>query len=197
MNDPDWSVLRSASDYRRMPWKNGGGETIEIAVHPQGATVADFDWRISMATVASDGPFSSFPGIDRTLSILDGDGMVLDIDGRAPVRLAAEDEPLHFPADAATSAKLIDGAITDLNVMTRRSGFSHAVQRLQVENPLPVPGGAQTRIVFCHKGGVLLTAGNAKARLSALDTAILTSSVDMLIAPRERAEIFLIEISKA
>ena len=196
MNDPEWTVLRSASDYRRMPWKNGGGETVEIAVHPQGATVADFDWRISMATVANDGPFSSFPGIDRTLSILDGDGMVLDIEGRAPVRLAAEDEPLHFPADATTSAKLIGGAITDLNVMTRRSGFSHTVQRLRVARSERIPGGAQTRIIFCHKGAVLLTAGNAKARLSALDTAILTGSADMRIEPREPAEIFVIEISK-
>jgi len=59
-------ILRSA-DHKRMPWKNGGGETVEIAISPQGAGLADFDWRVSMATVASDGPFSVFPGIDRTL----------------------------------------------------------------------------------------------------------------------------------
>lgn len=50
-----------ASEYKTMPWKNGGGVTVEIAIHPPGASVNAFDWRISMATVAQDGPFSSFP----------------------------------------------------------------------------------------------------------------------------------------
>lgn len=41
-------ILR-ASDHKRMPWKNGKGETVEIAVFPEGASVDTFDWRISMA----------------------------------------------------------------------------------------------------------------------------------------------------
>ena len=61
-------LLRN-SDHRRMPWKNGGGETVEVIVHPEGASLSDFGWRVSMATVASDGPFSVFPGIDRTLAV--------------------------------------------------------------------------------------------------------------------------------
>lgn len=47
-------VLRSAA-YQRMPWKNGGGETTEIIISPQGAALSDFDWRISMALVNADG----------------------------------------------------------------------------------------------------------------------------------------------
>lgn len=68
-------LIRSAS-YRRQPWKNGGGETIEIAAHPVGATTDNFDWRISMARVEGDGPFSTFPDIDRTLTILEGMGSI-------------------------------------------------------------------------------------------------------------------------
>ncbi len=64
-------MIRS-SDYRRMPWKNGGGETVEIAIAPAGASLDAFDWRISMACVASSGPFSRLPGIDRTLAVLAG-----------------------------------------------------------------------------------------------------------------------------
>ncbi len=75
-------TILKAENHRRMPWKNGGGVTVEIAIHPQGASVDDFDWRVSMATVASDGPFSVFPGIDRTLSVLEGDGILLDVEGR-------------------------------------------------------------------------------------------------------------------
>ena len=74
-------LIRSKS-YRRMPWKNGGGETTEIAVSPQNASLEAFDWRVSMARVESDGPFSAFPGIDRTLAVLEGQGIELDA-GRA------------------------------------------------------------------------------------------------------------------
>ncbi len=49
-------ILR-ASDHRVMPWKNGGGSTTEIAVFPIDSGLDAFDWRVSMATVAADGPF--------------------------------------------------------------------------------------------------------------------------------------------
>lgn len=126
-------VLR-ASDHKRMPWKNGGGETVEIAVFPAGASVEDFDWRVSMATIASDGPFSTFPDVDRTLSILSGGGIELTIDGSRPVTLDLRSEPYPFPADRPAAAKLLNGETTDLNVMTRRGRFSHRVSR----HPTPV-----------------------------------------------------------
>ena len=133
MGNPLVTILR-AKDYRRMPWKNGGGETVEIAVFPEGAGLAEFEWRISMATVAADGPFSVFPEIDRTLSIIDGAGMTLAIDGREPVLLTQDSEPLPFAADAPTSATLANGAITDLNVMTRRGVYRHSVARAVADN---------------------------------------------------------------
>src|SRR5690348_16103916 len=71
-------IIRS-SDYRRMPWKNGGGETVEVTIAPEGASLDAFDWRVSMARVASSGPFSRFPGVDRTLAVLAGGGMRLDV----------------------------------------------------------------------------------------------------------------------
>ena len=52
-----------------MPWKNGGGVTSELARSPQ---ADEFDWRLSVAEVATDGPFSQFPGIDRLLVLLSG-----------------------------------------------------------------------------------------------------------------------------
>jgi environmental stress-induced protein Ves len=92
-------ILR-AGDHRRMPWKNGKGETVEIAVFPESASVDTFDWRISMAPVVSDGPFSIFPGIDRTLSILTGDGMMLSVEGMAPTILGRKSVPFSFAGDA-------------------------------------------------------------------------------------------------
>ncbi|NLR99297.1 HutD family protein [Rhizobium sp. P38BS-XIX] len=155
--------LLRASDHKRMPWKNGGGETVEIAVSPDGAGLADFDWRVSMATVATDGPFSVFAGIDRTLSILDGEGMTLFIEGRAPERLTQASEPLPFAADAPTSATLINGTIIDLNVMTRRGRLTHSVRRISVDGPGDADFGAGTTLVLCHRG-------NAEIDDLALDT---------------------------
>lgn len=188
-------ILR-ASTYKRMPWKNGGGETVEIAVFPEKASLGDFDWRVSMATVASDGPFSSFPGIDRTLSILQGKGMRLSIEGREPVVMTGEAAPLPFPADVATSATLVDGPIVDLNVMTRRGRLAHTVRRLAIDHPQTVEGSAETRLILCHGGAVRLTAAEGQADLAAGDTAILKGAAAVTIEPAASAVLFLITIDK-
>lgn len=176
-------ILR-ASEHKRMPWKNGKGETVEIAVFPPDASINDFDWRVSMATVAEDGPFSIFPGIDRTLAILDGIGMALDIAGRAPALLTTASDPLAFPADIPIAARLQDGAITDLNVMTRREGLSHTLIRIVVDGSKIVPLPASTCLFLCHRGTLsfrrndergVLAAGDA---LLSQDAAVNTLEID-------------------
>ncbi|WEX76850.1 HutD family protein [Sinorhizobium numidicum] len=187
-------ILRS-NDYRRMPWKNGGGETVEIAVSPDRAPLSDFDWRISMATVASDGHFSSFPGIDRTLSILEGAGMTLSIEGRPPKLLTVADAPLSFPADIPTSARLSDGPVTDLNVMTRRQRLKHRVRRLRLEGSQSVVSSARELVLFCHRGSVVLTTEGVSATLHAFDTAVLVHPSTINLSAEIASEVFLIEIS--
>ncbi|MGC4029260.1 MAG: HutD family protein [Steroidobacteraceae bacterium] len=138
-----------------MPWKNGGGETFEIAVSPPGASLDSMDWRISMAIVAADGPFSSFPGVDRTLSILEGRGMELDLGtGHGNHVLTRKTGPLHFPADIPATARLIGGAVTDLNVMTRRSRYTHAVTRHLLQGCRTFDIGAAEAALFCCAGAV-------------------------------------------
>jgi hypothetical protein len=109
----------SPSDYRRMPWKNGGGHTTEIAVHPPGAGFASFTWRVSMADVLQDGPFSPFSGIDRTLVLLAGAGMRLTGDGE-PLELRTTFEPVGFSGDRALTCNLVAGPVRDFNLMVRR-----------------------------------------------------------------------------
>ncbi|MGY5809597.1 HutD/Ves family protein [Rhizobium sp. LEGMi198b] len=176
--------------HRRMPWKNGGGETVEIAVSPDGAGLADFDWRVSMATVAMDGPFSVFPGIDRTLSILDGEGMTLFIEGRGPERLTQASDPLPFAADAPTSATLIDGTITDLNVMTRRARFTHSVRRVSVDGNSEVAFEGGTSLVLCHRGDVEID----DAVLAAGDCLLVSNDVATRRSISGKAELFCIAI---
>lgn len=131
-----------------MPWKNGKGETVEIAVFPPDASVSDFDWRISMAMVAEDGPFSVFDGIDRTLSILSGEGIELLVSGQAPAILRQKAAPHAFPADAVTSARLLADSVVDLNVMTRRGRFTHKVSRLSVEGEASITAACAVTLVF-------------------------------------------------
>lgn len=122
-------IIRAA-DCRTMPWKNGGGTTTEIVVSPEGASLSDFDWRISMAQVGADGPFSAFPGLDRTLCVLTGQGIRLAFGDGETVTLDATSAPFPFAADRAVDGVLIGGPINDINVMSRRGTWTHSVERL-------------------------------------------------------------------
>ena len=186
-------LLRSAY-YRRMPWKNGGGETVEIAVFPEDAALADFGWRVSMATVASDGPFSVFPGIDRTLAVLSGDGMDLSIEGIGERLLTPDSAALAFPADAPTTARLTGGPITDLNVMTRRGRFAHRMSRHDSEGPLPPwPEGGGRVLLALDPIGVSTEDG--LIGLQPLDAILLDANMPAaIVSVTERASFYLIDI---
>ena len=120
-------ILRAA-DHKVMPWKNGAGSTTEVAIFPPGAGMDAFEWRVSMAGVVEDGPFSAFPGIDRTLAVLEGEGLRLEIEGRAPQAVTVDGAPVSFPGDVPTHATLLGGPVVDLNVMTRRGRYAHRLR---------------------------------------------------------------------
>ena len=111
--------LLTPADYRSMPWKNGAGRTTEIAAHPPGAAFDDFAWRVSVAEVDRDGPFSRFPGVDRTIVLLEGAGMRLR-GGIRDADLTKRFAPHAFSGDEAIDCTLVDGRIRDFNVMFRR-----------------------------------------------------------------------------
>jgi environmental stress-induced protein Ves len=194
----DLRVLR-AGDYRRMPWKNGGGETMEIAVSPEGAGLDAFDWRVSMARVHRDGPFSAFPDVDRTLAILDGAGLRLAIAGRAPIELTAVSAPLPFPADLPTTAALADGPVLDLNVMTRRGVAQHAVDRLTIAGTKQLTIDGTTALLLCRSGSVEVEIGERVAALRAEDTLLVEQSAagHWTFRAQPSAAVFLIRIRAA
>lgn len=167
-------IIRSA-DYQRMPWKNGGGETIQIAIDDSARGLDDFAWRVSMARVASDGPFSIFPGIDRTLCILAGEGMALAIAGRAPVVLDRASHPFAFPADVPVQAELPGGPITDLNVMTSRSRARHFVSRLMCSAPQTVKAAGDILILLPMGAGCTLKTAEGQQSLADGDCAIVSA----------------------
>lgn len=112
--------LQKLGEHRAVSWRNGLGTTLELAVGPLSvpADAGSWSWRISLAAVESDGPFSVFPDVDRTLLVVDGDGFELSVGSfRESVRPFC---PVEFPGDVTTSARLISGPVRDLNVMVRR-----------------------------------------------------------------------------
>lgn len=104
----------------RQPWHNGGGTTREIVCQPAGASMQDFDWRISIADVDRDGPFSVLPGVERSMVLLEGPGLRLRSRcGRLDHRLDTPGQPLQFDGGLALDAELLGGPSEDFNVMTR------------------------------------------------------------------------------
>jgi uncharacterized protein len=189
-------IIRAA-DCRPMPWKNGGGETVEIAISPEGAGLDDFDWRLSMARVEGDGPFSQFAGVDRTLAILEGEGLVLAVGRQEPVKVTDRSEPFSFPADEETSSSLIAGPITDLNMMTRRGKAAHSMRRLTVNGTFDVASTARELLLFCRSGNACIeSAGNLI--LGPHDTLHMRAVPAILHLRASRpADLFLIEIMAA
>ena len=120
--------LLRAAERAAVPWKNGGGVTREVAVSPPRSELGDFDWRVSIAEIGGAGPFSVFPGIDRSMAVLAG-RLWLHIDGQPALTLAHDSPPVAFPGDVAALAEPLGAPVTDLNVMTRRGRCTATMTR--------------------------------------------------------------------
>jgi environmental stress-induced protein Ves len=137
-----------------VPWKNGGGSTTQIAAFPPDAGFEEFDWRVSLATIAEDGAFSEFPGIERTLALVDGHGMTLEIDGEAML-LSKADPVAIFDGESRVVAKLNRGASTDFNVMTRTDRCYHQFGRRALSGESRFVARAPVTVLFLAEGDAL------------------------------------------
>jgi environmental stress-induced protein Ves len=164
---PGVRVLR-AGERAAVPWKNGGGTTREIAAYPHDAGTDGFDWRVSLAEVSRDGPFSVFPGADRILTVVEGAGLDLDVGGRLR-HIGARHVPQDFPGDLPTDCELLAGPVVNLNVMYRRGRASATVAVVRGEHEVPVPAGAVVLAVALE--GEVTAAG---AALAPYDAVLLT-----------------------
>lgn len=116
--------------FHTQPWKNGGGITHEIAREDEGGALL---WRLSIAEVASDGPFSAFTGLSRILTVIEGAGLHLHTpEGRLdalPLR------PVAFSGDLPVNSRMIGGPIRDFNVIFDGSRLAASVR--PVDGALP------------------------------------------------------------
>jgi environmental stress-induced protein Ves len=168
-----------------MPWKNGLGETLEVARSPDGHSLDAFDWRVSVAPVVADGAFSVFPGIERSIVVIEGAGMQLTLaDGRT--RALRPGEPFTYDGGTAVEGRLIDGPVRDFNVMVRRGRCTGSL--MLVTGPLTMAGGGATTVAYVLSGDWQAQADAETGRLE--PGASLTTSAAMLqlrpVAPSSR-----------
>lgn len=109
--------VRGAADFVSKPWRNGLGQTTELA---REGGEDEFVWRISRAAVTQDGPFSAFPHIDRILVLLSGAGLIFDFGGGGVVKLSEHLNSMAFAGDVPVHCTLVDGPCQDLNIMVDR-----------------------------------------------------------------------------
>jgi len=166
--------LLPAASHRCERWKNGGGWTREILRSP---VEGDWHWRISVAEVGSDGPFSSFPGCEREIVLLAGQGMHLDFEDGDSVLLAPPHGRLRFAGERAVSARLVEGPTVDFNLIWKRD----AVDAQLLHRPIV---GA---MLFFGEPGVTwvlyVLAGQVRTPAGALD---IGDAARLAIAPGQR-----------
>lgn len=156
-----------------VPWKNGAGSTMELAIGPPGATVHDFDWRVSLATISHSGPFSQFAGVERTLALVEGGGLTLDVDGTRHVLLDVDDSTIAFDGQAAVNATVHGGPTLDFNVMTRRTTCQHKFGRRRIMGSAAFAPGGQRSLVFLASGeGLTVSSDDERIGLVRFDAVV-------------------------
>ena len=153
-------ILRAA-DYPRMPWKNGAGSTLEIA-RDRGEGLDGFGWRLSIADIGASGDFSAFTGYQRIISVLEGDGMHLQVDGALSRPLLPFD-PFAFGGDSRVECRLLGGAIRDFNLIYVPQRFRARLQWLRVEGELRQFSSASSLLLFAADDGLQASYAGATA----------------------------------
>jgi environmental stress-induced protein Ves len=175
MDKRSWVI--PANEYRRERWRNGLGWTREIHAHPVTGDHGAWAWRLSIAEIEHDAPFSAFAGIDRELVLLSGNGLRLRFDDGEVRDLYPPHDRLRFAGERAVTGELLDGPTQDFNLMWRRDLLDSQLWRRPLVGPM---------VVFAEPGTVWaihLLAGQARFAddsglpdLAAADTALLQAA---------------------
>lgn len=189
----------SPSAYKVMPWKNEAGSTTELQISPPDASVqSGFDWRISLAQVPASGPFSSFPGYQRTIMLLRGD----------PMRLVHQDhgehllksfQPYDFHGAWKSEGILTGRPVEDFNVMVR-DGYGHARVDVQKgsEKPLFVLQDAPLHFIYCCAGTVTAELQNKKYKLAEQESLLIEEGFNLKVHTDSTLSIaIIVTISRA
>jgi uncharacterized protein len=153
MTKPPSPQVISLAEAKEQEWRNGGGTTRELLTRNKHNS-DDWQYRISVALVNADGPFSHFESTQRHFCVLSGHGVDLTIDG-APHRVTENSSALSFSGEAKVDCTLISGPTSDLNFMVRMSTESKPVSGmipLKSGTPLALSGASSSGIFSLQDG---------------------------------------------
>lgn len=168
--------LISANQWQTQAWKNGGGITHQLARSDDNAGMR---WRVSIAEVASHGPFSRFEQTDRIIMLLQGEGFCLHGAAEHTVVLDKALVPFAFAGETAIDCTLIDGPVRDFNLMTRRSDVKASLQVLSVSEALSLQL-AQESLLYLVSGHIQLTYAGQSYQLDAGQSLLCTDEAGEL-----------------
>ncbi len=174
-----------SAEYRQMPWRNGGGTTTEIFVAP---AEGRFVQRVSIASIASDGPFSRYDGYDRHIMLLAGEGMTLDCGVHGTIDLRTPLEPRTFSGDWAVHGALVDGAVRDFNLIVDRALASSSLEvRVLAEPETLARAPGTTYLVYVIDGAL---------EEAAAGETLLADDVALSLRPRGAARVAIATVTR-
>ena len=167
-----------ANEYRRERWKNQLGWTREIC---RSGDADDWDWRLSIAEIERDAAFSTFPGIDRELVLLAGNGLRLRVEDGETVELQPPHDKHRFAGERAVTGELVDGITHDFNLMWRRDRVQAELWHRPLVGPMVIFAEPHaTWAVYLMAGQARFADDSGLPPLAAGDTAILAAGEDRL-----------------
>jgi environmental stress-induced protein Ves len=187
------SIVR-VPDLAAKKWRNGAGQTRELDVFPEEGGYEDFIWRVSIADVERDGPFSAYPGIDRTLVLLDGAGMSLRMAKSGALRHSLDEQyvPFEFSGDERIDATLINGIVRDFNLMVRRGLARGSIAVWHGPAAFAIPDA--TRLVFVAQGGATLNKGGAQQESLLAENAVRLRGEDYSIKLAQKSIVLAVAV---
>lgn len=131
-------ILFTKKNFKEMLWSNGRGKTLELY-----SLQTPFVFRLSVATVEQNGPFSIYPMIDRTLILIDGDGFILN-----DKLLNKQFSPISFQGEEKIDCSLINGTCKDFNVMVDRRWGRCITQVITRESDIIITADNKLKFIF-------------------------------------------------
>jgi uncharacterized protein len=168
--------------FRTMAWKNGGGETAEIAIYPPAARLDNFVWRVSRATVHQSGPFSQFPGIDRTLCVLEGTGIDLAFSEGGKTTLDPDSSPYQFAGELHVEGSVVAPGLVDFNAMTRRSAARHHVVRRPIVGKIDIGAPGDFLLVYASQVPLVASCGEVSRALARGDALLVAEAMGQTVS---------------
>lgn len=185
----------TAQDYKKMPWKNGQGFTLELA-RSHGEGLENFDWRVSIADVKSAGSFSFFPNKQRIIGVLEGTGIVLQIDKSPPVSLLQKQ--FHaFNGESDVYAELINEAIRDFNLIYNPEKYSARLQWVSCESVSSWISNGNCVLIFNLQGKLELQVDGQRSVLNDFETLLIEKTgapAQYIASPEHHGDFCVIEL---